>query len=436
MKKIIYTVIISLVSFNAFAQDTAKLDSLFKALEENDRFMGSISITKDGLEIYSNAIGYTDIATNKKATKKTKYRIGSITKMFTAVLILKSVEENKIKLETNLAEFYPEIENAKEITIGNLLNHRSGIFNFTNNPKYLNWNTEPKTEKELIKIIKKGGSVFTPNSKAEYSNSNYVLLTFILEKINNTPYSELAYKNIIKPLRLKHTYLGKNIDLNKNESNSYTYSGEWVKKNETDMSIPLGAGAMVSNPSDLNIFIKALFDGKIISENSLSKMTTLTDNYGMGMFQFPFNDKKSYGHTGGIDGFSSMSGYFPKEKLAITLCSNGANYNTNNIIILALSWAFDIPFTIPETKQISLSETILESYTGIYASLQMPLKITITSKGTLLFAQATGQSSFPLETVNTTTFEFKQAKIKMVFNPKTNKMMFSQNGANFEFSKE
>ncbi len=296
----------------AYTLNTLKLDSLFNVLEENNKFMGSIALSQNGKVIYTKSVGFDDIETGKKSTINTKYRIGSISKMFTSALVFKAIEENKLSLNKTLKNYFPTIENSEKITIGNLLNHRSGIHNFTNDEKYLTYNTEPKTEKEMITIISGFKSDFEPNSKSEYSNSNYVLLSIILEKTYNSRFKDLIREKISKPLNLKNTYYGNTIYINNNESNSYNYTTNWTKETETDMSIPLGAGAIVSTPTDLTKFIETLFTEKIISKESLERMTVIIDGYGMGVFQFPFNDKKSFGHTGGIDGFSSFLSYFPK----------------------------------------------------------------------------------------------------------------------------
>ena len=352
---IITFLVVALFSGNSFAQkiNVAKLDSVFQALEDNNKFMGSIAISQNGQLIYSRAIGYADIETSKKASPESKYRIGSISKMFTSVLVFKAIEENKLTLDKTIDEYFPSIENAKKITISNLLNHRSGIHNFTDNPDYLKWNTQSKSEKELVEIITNGKSDFEPNSKGQYSNSNYILLTIILEKIFNKPYKTLVKKYITKPLSLENTYLGSKINLSGNECYSYRFEEKWIKESETDMSIPLGAGAIVSNPSDLTLFINGLFSGKLISENSLRQMTTIEGNYGKGIFRFPFYEKILYGHTGGIDKFTSMLTFIQEDKISVALTSNGSNFSNNTIMIFALSCLYDRPFEIPSFKVIN-----------------------------------------------------------------------------------
>lgn len=416
--------------------NTAKLDSLFQILEAKDKFMGSIAVSQNGTLIYSKSIGKDDVETNKKATNLSKYRIGSISKMFTSILIFKAVEEKKIALNQTIEIYFPTIENATKITIGNLLNHRSGIHNFTNDPEYFKYNTEPKSEEQMIEIITKGKSDFEPNSKADYSNSNYVLLSYILQKTYKKPFADILKDKITKPLGLKNTYAGNKINVQNNESNSYRFSEKWIKETETDMSIPMGAGAIVSNPTDLTIFIDNLFANKIIKESSLKQMITLQDNYGMGIFQIPFYDKKGFGHTGGIDEFRSVLYYFPEDKIAVALTSNGKTYDNNDIIIAALSSYFNKPFVIPTFKNIELKTEDLDPYLGEYSDAGFPMKIKITKDNLKLFAQATGQSAFPLEATEKDKFEFLAAGIKLEFKPNEKQMILKQGGGAFKLTKK
>ena len=436
--KTFITLLFGLLVGTTFAQNlnTAKLDSLFQILESKDKFMGSIAVSENGKILYTKSIGKEDFETNKQATIATKYRIGSISKMFTSCLVFKAIEENKLSLNQTIDKYFPTIENAKKITIGNLLNHRSGIHNFTNDENYLKYNTTPKSEKEMVEIITKGKSDFEPNSKADYSNSNYVLLSYILEKTYKKTFKEILEIKITKPLGLKNTYIGNKTSIQNNECYSYSFDEKWEKETETDMSIPMGAGAVVSNPTDLVVFINNLFSNKIINEKSLEQMKTLQDNYGMGIFQVPFYDKKGFGHTGGIDGFGSVLSYFPDSKLAVALTSNGMLYENNNIMIAALSCYYGKSFAIPTFNAIQLKSEDLDKYLGEYSSTELPLKIIITKDNSKLLAQATGQSAFPLDPTEKDKFEFLTAGIKLEFKPTENQMMLNQGGRKFTFTKK
>ena len=438
-KTVVTTILVLTLSLIGFAQsnfDKTKLDNYFNALEQNNKFMGSVAVSKNGEIIYTKSIGFADIENNLKATENSKYRIGSITKSFTTVLVLKVIEQNNLDLNQSIDKWFPTIKNAKQITVKHLLSHRSGIHNFTNDKDYLTYNTQPKTEKEMVEIIAKGGSDFQPDSKAEYSNSNFVLLTYILEKTFNKSYSELLQEYIIKPIDLTSTYVFEKINTSNNECKSYKFVNSWKEEIETNYTIPLGAGAITSTPSDLVKCADALFDGKLLKPESLEIMKTLKDGYGIGLFQIPFYNSIGYGHTGGIDGFSSVYSYFPDDKISYALISNGANMNNNDISIVVLSAVYDKPYEIPTFTTFNLISEELDKYLGVYSSKQIALKITITKDGNTLIAQGTGQPALPLEATDKDKFKFDQAGAKFEFNPTDNKMILLQGGGKIEFTKE
>lgn len=424
----------------AYAQsiNTPKLDSFFNMLSEKNKAMGSVAISKNRKLLYNKAIGYTSIAGKGKtsATTATKYRIGSISKMFTATMIFQLIEEGKIKLTTTLDKYFPTIPNATKITISNLLNHRSGIHNFTNDSAYATYMTIAKSPSEMLVIIAKSQPDFEPGEKASYSNSNYVLLGFIIEKITGRSYAKNLSERITSKLGLSNTYVGGKTNTGNNEIFSYRFLNNWMQESETDMSIPGGAGAIVSTPTDLTKFIEALFAGKLISQTSLAQMKTMVEGYGMGMFQIPFYTKIAYGHNGGIDGFASNLAYFPEDSVAVAYCTNGQVYPMNDVLIGILSIYFNKAYSIPTFNTTLLKTEDLDKYVGIYSSTQIPLKITVTKDNTTLIAQATGQSSFPLEATGKDVFRFDQAGITMEFNTAKNEFTLKQGGGSFLFTKD
>lgn len=319
MKKLILLAL--LISFTPLFSQTdfsSKMDSLFDALETHDKAMASISLFKNGNEIYARSIGYENLENNTKTSAKTIYRISSISKTFTATLIVKMAEEGKISLDEKLAKYFPEVKNADKITLEHLLRHESGIFNYTNDPSYLSWHTEPISRKALLQKIAAYNPVFSPGEKSEYSNSNYALLTLIAEKASNKTFDELLKQHITEPCKLLHTYVGKKANAAKNEALSYSKVNGWQLEDETDMSVPLGAGAIVSTAADLNRFFHCLFQGTLVSQESLKQMKQTSEKFGMGLFRFPLGEKSAQGHNGGIDGFQSNAAYFESEGVSVS----------------------------------------------------------------------------------------------------------------------
>lgn len=442
MKTLLAFLILVVLSVSAFSQefDKAKLDQFFDGLAANDKGMGSLAIAKDGKIIYSRAVGISNIGDKGyvNADAKTKYRIGSITKTFTAVLILQLVEEGKLKLDDTLDKFYPEIPNAKKITIAQMLNHRSGIHNFTSDRQYFrSYYRRPQTHEQMVAVIAKTAPDFEPGTKMNYSNSGYLLLGYIVEKLSGKSYADVLKEKITSKLNLSDTYYGGKINGANGESGSFDFlRGNWKMLSETDMSVSGGAGAIVSTPTDLTKFIAGLFDGKLVSQNSLASMKTMTDGYGLGMFQIPFGEKKFFGHNGGIDGFNSMLGYQPEDKLAVAYISNGTVYSVNDIMIAALTVSYNKPFEVPSFKPLTLSAADLDKFTGVYATEAFPLKITFIVKNNKLYGQATGQRELPFEATDKNKFSFEPAGIFIEFDAEKSTMTLKQGGRDIVFTKE
>jgi len=415
----------------------AKLDSFFVALKKHDQSMGSIAIAANGVLVYQNSIGYSQINGGLKTptTIETKYRIGSISKMFTAVMIFQLIDEGKLNFETTLSAFFPQLPNAEKITISQMLNHRSGLSEYNHDSLYVSYATTHKSQAEMIAIFARQKPVFEPDTKAEYSNTNFVLLGYIIEKLTGKTYAEALEKRITSKIGLTKTYYAARATADKSEAYSFNYAGQWIPATNTDISVLGGAGGVVSTPADLTKFINALFAGELINPASLELMKTMRDNYGMGMFAISFDGKRGYEHNGGIDGFTSRLSYFPQEKLAICYTSNGVRYTTFDLVNGALSIYFNKPFKIPEFKTITLTTAELDKYVGNYSSTQISLKITVTKNNTTLFAQAAGYSLLPLEAKGSDKFVYATANITLQFDPVKNSFILIQGGTPYVFTK-
>ncbi|MDQ3714052.1 MAG: beta-lactamase family protein [Acidobacteriota bacterium] len=439
--KILLSILLTLAFFTAsYAQtlDKAKLDQFFDRLDEKNKAMGSLTLAKDGKVLYSRSIGYSQINDSRKkpSTAATRYRIGSVTKTFTAVMIFQLVEKGKLNLSDTLDKFFPQIPNAGKITIAQMLAHRSGIYDLVKDRDFRSWKMNAKTKDEMLAIIAKGKPVFEPGEKTEYSNSGFLLLGYIVEKVGGKPYQNALKERITERIGLKDTYLGTGkTDVGKNESFSFNYIGDWKQETETDLSIPGGAGAIISTPSDLTKFIQALFDGKLVSPANLAAMKPIKDEYGSGIILFPLDGKTFYGHDGGIDGFSSLLIYQPEEKLALAYSINGKGYAATKIVDGVLDIYQNKPFQIPAFETVAVSPEVLDKYVGVYSSPEIPLKLTITRDGSTLQVQATGQPSFPLEATAQDKFKIESRGIVLEFDHAKNQMTFKRGSHERVFTK-
>jgi CubicO group peptidase (beta-lactamase class C family) len=455
MKKILFFVL-AFSSFT-FAQDKfTRIDSLLNYLNENNKFMGSLTIREGENVVFNKAYGFADVEKNIKADRLIRYKIGSISKTFTAVMVMQLIEEKKLTLQTKLNRFYPKMANAEKISIYDLLHHRTGIVDFVNQDSTFHKVIDQKHSKEdILKVISSYKSIFEPGSKYEYSNSNYFILGCIIETLTKKSYAENLQNRVVKKVGLgtieeKTEMTDKGAVTNKvfipttyykeeatntenKESFSYYFDGEnWAKSYENHNSIAFSSGGLTSTPADLTKFIYALFDGKLVKPTSLDQMKEIKEGYGMALIQFPFGERRFYGHGGRIENFSSMLGYYPTEKLSFSLISNGDNYVQNDIIIGILSIYYKMPFPFPQFMKMDKAE--LAKFTGTYASKDIPLKITVSEKNGELSAQATGQGDFPLTFKEETTFVFAAAGIEMVFGE--NSFILNQGGMKFNFTKE
>jgi len=433
--------LLGVATFTTQAQslNTAKLDSLLTSLAATNKLMGSLAVSRAGQVVYSHAFGSAQLAPNVPATPATRYRMGSISKMFTATMIFQLIEEKKLTLDTKLAAFFPQLPNAKTITIDQLLSHRSGLHSLTDDEAYLGYMTQPKTQAELLALMAATKPDFEPGAKFAYSNSGYIVLGYIVEKLGKQPYAQALQKRVATKAGLKNTYYGGKIDPAKQEALSYKPGpGGWVPDTETDMSIPGGAGAVVSTPADLDRFLEALFGGKLVSAASLGEMKTIRDGFGRGLMLMPFGSKQSFGHGGSIDGFRSMASYYPDDKLAITLSTNAHSYPVNDAMLGVLRICFNQPYKIPDFAAPAYVPAVadLDRYAGTYASPSLPLKITFKKEGNTLMSQATGQSPFALEPVSQGVFKFDPAGIRAEFAADKPTFTLKQGGREFVFTKE
>lgn len=437
-----FVAVLTCLLFNQLipAQDAtiSKLDSLFSHIEQNNQGMGSLSLFKDGKPYFSRAIGYAVLESDKKATTASRYKIGSISKTYTATMIMQLVDEGKLNLDQKLSDFFPKIQNSKSITIKHLLGHRTGI------PEYLKEITEedlaqPVTHETVLSRIEGNESIFTPDSKYEYSNSNYFLLGLILEEATDKSYAELLSEKILEPLELKNTYSGNGSAIDESQTYSYRKTAEWEKIPAWDMSWAYGAGEITATADEVNVFLNALMSGKLVSIESVALMKDINEGYGLGVFAVPFRLAQGYGHNGRIEDFSSNAYHFETMGMSICYISNGEVMPTNDILVGVLTIASGMTYEFPEFKEhsiIEVPEEKLKTFEGNYVSETFPLDVKVFLSDGSLLAQATGQGPFPLSAVGESEFVFVQAGIEMSFDVSTGMMKLKQAGMTNVFKRE
>jgi D-alanyl-D-alanine carboxypeptidase len=443
--KILFATLLTLALFttgHAQTLDKAKLDQFFDRLAEKNKAMGSLTIAKDGNVIYTRTIGYSQInGTNKKPlTAASRFRLGSITKMFTATMILQLVEEGKLKRTDTLDKFFPQVPNASKITIEQILSHRSGIPDVRRERNAQEKvSTIPMRKDEMLALIIKATPNFEPDTKQSYSNSGYFLLGLILEKITGKSYAEALEERIASKIGLKDTYLTTgNIDVNKNEALTYTHfgGGDWKPVTETHPTVLFSAGAIVSTPGDMAKFIQALFEGKLVSRETLDQMKTMRDGVGFGMITFKLAGKTFYGHGGAADNYGAWLAYEPEEKLAVAYTTNAKMYPVENIVRGVVDIYYHRPFQIPPLEGIAVDPEVLDKYVGVYSSPDAPKKWTITRDGGTLFVQPGSESAAAPEATAQDKFQLFDGRVVFEFDAAKNQMILKRGGRSIVFTKE
>lgn len=431
------TALVCVVVCTACGQQTVekKLDAYFNALDGH--FMGSIVVQQDGKTIYQRSMGWADLENQIPAIAETQYRIGSVSKTFTAVLVMKAAAEGRLSLSDSIAKYFPDakIPNAEQITIDQLLQHRSGLVDITNDKpyEYYTYFTTPQTRQQILERVAAAGTNFQPDSEYRYCNTGYNLLGYILEYVWGKPYAEIINDQIVSLLDLRHTRYSEAIDPQRGDARSYTLLDCWQIQPETDASVAIGAGALASTPADLARFGEALV-GDVFGDNIFEQMKQVKDAYGRGLVQFTYGDQIGYGHAGLIDGFSSKLVVF--DNVTIAYCSNGTDYDTNLIIPAVLDALNGKTIEIPDfDRYVQLTPEQLASYAGTYKCDALSMEVTVSVAGSRLSVQAIGQQSFPLDAVSADQFENAIVGVAITFAPDRKTVILKLAGQEFEFAR-
>ncbi|WP_210150165.1 serine hydrolase domain-containing protein [Chryseobacterium scophthalmum] len=422
MKKIFLLVVLSLFGFlSAQNSDYKKsIDSVLNYFHENNAFSGSVLLQKNGETIYKGEF-------NKFADRSDKYRVGSITKVFTAIITFQLIEENKLSLDTKLAQYYPDIKNADKITIGNLLNHTSGIYNYLEWKDYYISKKKKFAKKEMLDIINQGKPDFKPGNDYAYSNSNYLLLGYIIEDITKKSFTENLNERIVNKIRLKNTYCETDEKEYPKRNSSYLFDGKkWTKEMETHPSFTFAAGAVVSTTEDLSKLMHELLRGNLVAKNSLAEMGKVNQKgIGYGLFMSPFYDKSSYGHSGKIDEFYSFTTYFPTDKFSISILSNGGSVKLNDVVVAIASKYYNRAYKKPDfTIYKNEKAPKTKAYEGVYKAKLAGL----INVGTFQISEATDNYLF------LSMYEDGKDAEKILLERKgENKFYAQKNNAEFDF---
>ncbi len=347
MKNYFLFLALSFIFINNFILPQSKdklIDDLMQKYYNYHQFNGSVLVADKGKIIFEKGYGFANMEWQIPNTPETKFKIGSITKQFTSMLIMQFVEKGKLRLDEKVDEIisdYPK-KNGSKISIYNLLTHTSGIPNYTDFPDfYGKVSRNPYTPKELVKRFWDKDLEFEPGTKFNYSNSGYILLGYIIEKIAGKPYAEVLKENIFKPLDMKNSgYENFSEVLPKRASGYIRFIDQYSNAPYLDSSVPYAAGGIYSTVDDLYKWDQALYTEKLLSDKYKTKMFTgFLDALGMKYACGWFVGKKLIGkdsvliirHGGTINGFNSLIVRIINYKQLIILLNNTGIIDINGI---------------------------------------------------------------------------------------------------------
>ncbi|AQQ53285.1 serine hydrolase domain-containing protein [Planococcus lenghuensis] len=293
-------------------------------LIDQQEFSGSVLITCGNHVTYTASIGMSNYELDVPNSSKTKYRIGSITKLITATAIMQLAERGQLRLDSSIEYYIPQYPAGRQISINHLLTHTSGIPNLTAFPDFMEWVKSESTLRETIDRFLSRPLEFVPGTAYAYSNSGYILLSYILEKITDQTYETYFQENIFDPLGMKSTGVDRQDSIIENRAAGYNLAdGQLVNAPYINMRLPAGAASLYSTTGDLHLFSEGFFNGKLINETSRRKM--MKKGFGDHALGWMVKRDKSElvaHHGGGIHGFSGNFMRYTDSNVTFILLSN------------------------------------------------------------------------------------------------------------------
>jgi CubicO group peptidase (beta-lactamase class C family) len=413
-----------------------RMDQIVRSYSDSHQFMGSVLVAQGDKVVFEKSYGNANLEWNIPDDPLTKFRIGSMTKQFTAASILLLEERGKLSTDDYVNKYLPDAPAAwDKITIYNLLTHTSGIPSFTSFPDYRTSEATPTTPKALVDRFRDKPLEFQPGEKWNYSNSGYVLLGYMLEKISGQSYADFVTQNIFQPLGMKDSGYDSNSAVIAHRATGYTPGPAGpVNSGYIDMTIPFSAGALYSTTHDLLMWEQALYGGKVLSAASLKKMTTpFKQNYGCGLMITTTKGHLEYEHGGGIEGFSTDMAYYPDDKLTVIVLANLNGRAPGDIAGKLAAVAHGDEVVLPsEHKEIKVPHEILAKYVGYY-ELAPGIFITMSLDGDRFFTQLTGQPKFEVFAETEKHFFLRVVDAQLTFETdgqgKVTDLVLHQNGS-------
>jgi CubicO group peptidase (beta-lactamase class C family) len=424
MKKIFPIILLFFFAHSTVGQElTKEFDALMSETFKDDGPGAVALVIKDEKVLYRKAFGMANLELGVKMKPENIFRIGSITKQFTASAILKLRDEGKLSLDDAITKYikdYPT--HGHEITIKHLLTHTSGIKSYT---ALAEWDAEVKkrehTPKEVIDVFKHQPMDFDPGEQWKYSDSGYFLLGYIIEIVSGKTYEKYIDTEFFRPLGMVSSSYGSTSRIIPNRASGYGRDENgYINAPFLNMTNPYAAGALLSNVDDLYKWYSAVMEDKVISKASREEAHSTyklkngkTTGYGYGWLIGNIQGSLTISHPGGINGFLTSSMYLPEEKLFVAVFSNCTCNPPRNILNKVAALAIGKPFT--SIKKIELDDAITDKYLGKY-ELTPNFVISIFKEKSKIYTRATGQSKIEIIPFEKNKFSLVNVDVKLTFN--------------------
>ncbi|WP_445357016.1 serine hydrolase domain-containing protein [Microbulbifer sp. ANSA002] len=425
MKRLILGIFLLMLNLNvSFADVIEDRQRRYKEILVENVKIGepgvAVIVSKKGKVIFQGAYGLANLEHNIPLTANSVFRLGSITKQFTAAAIMMLQEQGKLSLTDNIHKYAPDFPTeGSDVTIEHLLTHTSGIANYTEDEEIFAKEIQlPTTIDDMLIRFAKHPMKFKPGEQMRYSNTGYVLLGKIIEVASGQSYADFIDENIFKKVGMKSSYYGGSKVI-PNRANGYDTSPDGVvNAMYIDMMWPHAAGALLSTVIDLDIWFKALRDGEVLSKESYQKMIEpfrLNDdsmsNYGYGLGIGKLNEYDMVAHSGGIPGFATDAFYIPSEDLYIAVLSNLSSRNPSLISKLLAAEVLDIP--VPKFKSVELDESKVKELLGSYKIDENSVRILSLEDG-IFYSQRSGGPKYEIIPMSENSFYFENTLTYMV----------------------
>ena len=376
-----------------------RLDKIVTSYTNGNAFMGTVLVADGDRIVLNKGYGMANLGWNIPNAPDVKFRLGSLTKQFTAALVLIMQEDGKLNIQDRVSKYLPDTPQAwGNITLAELLGHTAGIPNFPFVAGFDTWKMSAHSPEELLALFSDKPLDFEPGSKFEYSNSNYEVLGVVLEKVSGEKYGDLLQERIFKPLGMNDSGLDADELILSRFAQGYMQAKSGlVLARPGSMTVPWAAGSIYSTTGDLLKWEHGLFGGKLLSAATLKSMTTPgKGNYGFGVFIGNHDGLKVIGHSGAIEGFNSNLIYVPEGRIAVVVLSNVSGSAPSQMGSELLDTVLGKPVVLAsEQKPMPIARDELMKFVGAYdLTARASLTIVMTDGG--LTAQTTGDPVYPI----------------------------------------